>query len=200
MRAYILLDASGSMGSKWSATIESLNAYVRGLPKSTNIYIAAFDSGYSSEHRYDVVRNTTVKGFKDITVTEVKPSGGTPLFDSMAKLLDHAFTESPEQAYIVVVTDGEENTSRQYNKDVIKEKLARAEDRNWEVIFMGVEFANVEAQATSLGLGAAKVYNVSAINLNKEMAFMACNSTQYATKGTRTTLSAADKTRASASK
>lgn len=196
MRVYLLLDRSGSMGTQWNDTIGAINTYVENLDKSTNVYIAAFDSGYNGEVSYDVLRNTTAAGFQQLDAKETNPRGGTPLLDSMAKLLDHAFTESPEKAYIVVMTDGHENTSRTFSKQTITEKLARAEDRNWEVVFLGANFDNVTDQAKSVGLNMAKAYSISTSNLGAEMAHMASATTAYMNCGARTVFTDADRLRA----
>lgn len=196
MRVYILLDRSGSMQSQWADTLGAINVYAKELPSETNVYLATFDSGYNGDVSYDVIRNTTVTGFEPVTPAEISPRGGTPLLDSMARLLDTAFSESPEKAYIVIMTDGDENTSRKYTKEVIKEKLARAEDRNWEVVFLGANFERVTNQATSIGLGLNKSYNISTANLVDEMKFMAHNATAYATVGARTEFTTADRLRA----
>jgi uncharacterized protein with von Willebrand factor type A (vWA) domain len=184
------------MGSQWSDTIGALNAYVKELNGDTNVYIAAFDSGYNGDVSYLELRNTTAKGFKDLNESEARPRGGTPLLDSMARLLDKAFEESPEKAYIVVMTDGEENTSKKYTKEVIREKLARAEDRNWEVVFLGANFDRVVDQAKSIGIDYSKSYNISTNNLADEMKFMAINTGAYASSGLRTTFSDSDRARA----
>lgn len=200
MRVYILLDRSGSMQSQWSDTLGAINGYVEELDKNTNVYVAAFDSGYDSSLSYDVLRNTTAKGFKQLTQDDATPRGGTPLLDAMGKLLDHAFNEGPEQAYVVIMTDGEENTSRKLTRQVITEKLARAEDRKWEVVFLGANFDKVTEQARGLGMSFAKSYNISTDNLAAEMKFMATNTMAYADCGTRTEFTAADRTRATSKK
>lgn len=196
MRVYILLDRSGSMGTQWTDTLGAINAYVKELTGDTNVYLAAFDSGYNTDLSYSVLRNTTAKGFKALNESETQPRGGTPLFDAMARLIDTAFEESPEKAYIVVLTDGEENTSRKYTKEVIREKLARVEDRNWEVVFLGANFDQVTAQASAVGLPMAKAYSISTSNLADEMKFMATNTVAYASCGARTEFTAADRKRA----
>ncbi len=200
MRVYLLLDRSGSMGSQWTDTIGAINAYVKALDAETNVYLAAFDSGYSSDLSYTVVRNTTAKGFEAVSPTEITPRGGTPLFDAMGRTLDHAFKESPEKAYFVVMTDGEENTSRKFTKEVIAEKLARAEDRNWEVVFLGANFDGITSQAAAFGVGMAKAMNISTSNLGDEMKFMATNTMAYASCGARTEFTATDRSRATTAK
>lgn len=188
------------MYSQWSDTIGAINSYVEELAPETNVYIATFDSGYNGEISYDVLRNTTSQGFKRIDEEELSPRGGTPLLDAMARLLDHAFEESPEKAYIMVMTDGDENTSRKYTKQVIAEKLARAEDRNWEVVFMGANFDSVTEQAKSVGLSMAKAYSVDTKNLGSEMKFMASATQAYMDVGARTVFNDEDRLRAKAKK
>jgi len=196
MRVYLLLDRSGSMANQWTDTLGSINAYVTELTGDTNVYIAAFDSGYNNDVSYDVLRNTTVKAFKPISTSEVSPRGGTPLYDSAAKLLDHAFAEGSEKAYIIFMTDGYENTSKKFNQTAIKEKLARAEDRNWEVIFLGANFDKVTDQATAMGLDFSKSYNITTNNLKAEMQNLATATCSYAAVGARTVFTADDRLRA----
>lgn len=200
MRVYILLDRSGSMSTQWTDTLGAINAYVTELTGDTNVYIACFDSGYNNDVSYDVLRNTTVKGFKPLTTDDAMPRGGTPLFDSAARLLDHAFEEGSERAYIIFMTDGYENTSRKFNQTAIKEKIKRAEDRKWEVVFLGANFDKVTDQATAMGVKYDKSYNISTANLSEEMKFMATNTMAYATVGAATSITSNDRLRATTAK
>jgi uncharacterized protein with von Willebrand factor type A (vWA) domain len=200
MRVYILLDRSGSMSTQWNDTLGAINAYVTELAGDTNVYIACFDSGYNNDVSYDVLRNTTVNGFKPLTTADAQPRGGTPLYDSAARLLDHAFNESPERAYIIFMTDGYENTSKKFNQTAIKEKIARAEDRKWEVVFLGANFDKVTDQAVAMGVDFTKSYNISTSNLADEMKWMASNSMAYASVGAATTFTSADRARATKKK
>ena len=200
MRVYILLDRSGSMGSQWTDTLGAINAYVTELSGDTNVYIAAFDSGYNNDVSYDVLRNTTAKGFKKLTSDDAMPRGGTPLYDSAARLLDHAFDEGSERAYIIFMTDGYENTSRKFNQTAIKEKIKRAEDRKWEVVFLGANFDKVTDQAVAMGVDFNKSYNISTSNLGAEMKFMATNTVAYANHGTATAFTVGDRARATSAK
>lgn len=196
MKVYILLDRSGSMSSQWDDTIGAVNTYAKNLDKNTDVYIAAFDSGYNSDISYTTLRDSNAGLYEDIKPNEISPRGGTPLLDAMGRLLDTALSDNPEKAYIVIMTDGYENTSKKFSKQTISEKLARVEDRNWEVVFLGANFDRVTDQATSLGLGLNKTYNISTANLKDEMSFMAGQTVAYASCGIRTSFSDADRVRA----
>lgn len=200
MRVYILLDGSGSMAGQWSDTLGSINDYVSGLPTETDVYLAVFRSGYSMDNTYQVLRCEPAATFKPLTNEEVKPDGGTPLLDSMATILDTAFTDNSERAFIVVMTDGEENSSRRNNKQVIQEKLKRAEDRNWEVIFLGANFDSIHNQSAGLGLASTKSLNMAVGNYSQEMRNLSSHTTAYAVAGTRTNFTSEDVTRAAKKK
>jgi len=191
MRVYMLLDRSGSMSALMEEALGSINEYVKNLSASTNVVLASFD-----DTSYDIVRNTTANGWTDVKPNEVTPRGMTPLYDSAAKLLDLAFKENPEKAYFVVMTDGHENASREYTQAAIKAKLAKAEAKNWEVIFLGANFDAVTHVSTSLGLGLEKSINIVGGNLKFEMANLATSTMAYATAGTRTMYTQEDRTRA----
>jgi hypothetical protein len=46
MKAYILLDRSGSMASQWTDTLGAVNMYVTKLKKNYDVHFATFCSDY----------------------------------------------------------------------------------------------------------------------------------------------------------
>jgi hypothetical protein len=191
MRVFMLLDRSGSMASLMQEAIGSINGYVGKLVGDTKVVLAAFDN-----IDYTVIRNTTVKGWKDITAEEVSPRGSTPLYDSAARILHHAIDENDEKTYIVIMTDGEENMSRHFNQIAVKALLAEVEEKNWEVIFLGANFDKVAHQASAMGLGLEKTINFAKGNMAAEFNNLASYTTAYATAGTRSVFTDSDRVRA----
>lgn len=210
LSAYILLDRSGSMGgAKWETAIGSINNYVATLKKekvNAEITIAAFDSFMTqspveniskgmwtntiqvpsrtaTETHFELLRDKkSIKSFKKIEMDELHPRGGTPLYDSTAKMLNLADENNNEKTVILIMTDGEENTSTIYNITSIKDRIATCTHRGWEVIFLGAEF-NATNQAFSYGLGADKVMNSSLGGMNNNMRMYASASATYAKTG-----------------
>jgi hypothetical protein len=191
MRVFMLLDRSGSMSSLMSEAVGSINGYVGKLAGDTKVVLAAFDS-----IDYTVIRNTTVKGWKDIHAEEVSPRGSTPLYDSAVRLLHHAIDENDEKTYVVIMTDGEENMSRHYNQAAVKALLAEVEKKNWEVIFLGANFDKVAHTSAAMGLGLEKTINFAKGNMAQEFTNLASYTTAYATAGTRSVFTDSDRTRA----
>jgi len=191
MNVYILLDRSGSMETLWKEAIGSINGYVEKLPQTTNVVLAVFDS-----NEYNIIRNTTVKKWKDISTREVSPRGGTPLYDSAARLLWRAFDDNPERAVFVVMTDGFENASKNFNQSSVKQLIKEAEQKDWQVLFLGANFDLVGDQAKQVGLMDSKFMNIRAHNLQSTMDSLSTYSTAYATTGAAINLTSEDKLKA----
>lgn len=157
--SYILLDRTGSMSPIWVEALSSVNAYAANIAGEAGdvvpeITLAVFDA--QDGLQFDVLRRSVQpKDWQNVTDKEASPRGMTPLFDAVARLIAMAEADNPEKAVIVIMTDGEENSSREVTKAGVKAALERAEKRSWEVVFLGAEFANF-ADADAVGISARK--------------------------------------------
>jgi len=80
----------------------------------------------------------------------------TPLYDAMAKTIEHAIETAAgnPDVVIVVMTDGDENASREWNRAQVFAKVeAMKKERGWTFVFLG---ANQDSFATGGDLGVAK--------------------------------------------
>lgn len=205
LSAFILLDRSSSMsGPKWENAIASINQYVDGLIKNGakgNVTLASF-AGTSGLFGYAGIRSPGVPAFGKVeaTVTNsftvhrdkvalknwervesyiAQPNGSTPLYDATAELLNMAETNAAERTVIIIMTDGEENTSREYTLTAIRDRVKSVTTRGWEVVFLGAEF-NADQVAADYGLMKSKVINTSFRGLTAGMDYMADASIMYA--------------------
>lgn len=191
---YLLLDRSGSMESQWTEALGSINGYVANLPRNTRVMVATFDNV-----SYDVIRYTSVSEYRDITREDAYPRGGTPLFDSAARMMWRILDDKPERAIFVVMTDGEENSSSNFKQAGVKSLVKSLEDKKYEVIFLGANFDKVGDVATNFGLQSNKWTNISTRNLNHYMTgTMATSSVDYLNTGAGIFISEADKASAGA--
>ena len=170
MRAYILLDRSGSMMTLWNEAIGSINAYVKGLSARTKITADLFDTGtYGSADWYQRIRETTVNNWKDIGVAEYHPRGSTPLNDAAGRLLTEVLAAKDKKAVVIIMTDGFENASKEFTLAQVKELIKKVKDKGFEVIMLGADFKDVESQASNYGFAMDKTMNVSKENLAGSM-------------------------------
>jgi len=136
---FILLDRSGSMSSMWNEALGGINGYVSGL-RDAKVTLAIFDTV-----SYDVIRNTISENWVNVTSQEIQPRGGTPLLDAAGRILWSAIDSKADRAVIVVVTDGEENSSKKFNAKEIKELTNKVDNElDYEIVFLGANFDNVK--------------------------------------------------------
>ena len=188
IHSYILLDRTGSMSGIWDEALTSVNAYakqvatpdadeIKGGDVKTAVTLAVFD--HQNGLQFDVLRKGVAGGaWTDVTNDDASPRGMTPLFDAIGQVVSLAEKDAPEKAVIVIMTDGQENSSREVTKEGAKAALDRARARGWEVVFLGAEFANF-GDAQGVGMRADKTMAMSAGTMNQSMESLAKKSRAY---------------------
>jgi hypothetical protein len=169
----VILDESGSMQSCWDATITGYNEFVAGQASTQGageayLTLVKFDSPRVST----VYENVHVREVAPLTRATYTPNGGTNLMDAVGYTLNRINTflnslaaQERPGVLIQIITDGEENASRNYHGETIRAMVRRAEtEGDWTFQFLG---ANVDAFAmgASLGMNAANsaAYNTASM-------------------------------------
>ena len=136
-----ILDKSGSMGGQEENTISSFNEYLEKEKKNkyeTNITTVLFSDSYSILHdRVDV------KKMKKLTNKEYFVGGCTALYDALGNTIHSFEHKDTDKVLYIIITDGYENASREYNKDNIKELIKG--QNNSEFIFVGADIDSYSA-------------------------------------------------------
>ena len=146
-----ILDRSGSMSGLESDTIGGFNAMLEKQKKEAGecrITTVLFDSQYELLHdRVDIDK------VKPITEKDYFVRGSTALLDAMGKTMhkiERVQQCEPSRVLMVIITDGEENSSREYQLETIKMKVKFLKEKSWEFIFLG---ANMDAVTTAGHMG-----------------------------------------------
>lgn len=189
VQSYVLLDRTGSMSDIWQEALSSVNAYaesfaadapgaeIEGDDIRTAVTVAVFD--YQDGMQFDILRNKAdPAGWTRVTDGEASPRGMTPLFDAIGKIVAHAEADNPDKAVIVIMTDGLENSSREFTREGAKAALDRAEARGWEVVFLGAEFAGF-SDAEAVGVEASKRMAVGQGRMTESMDSLAQKARAY---------------------
>jgi len=162
-----VLDRSGSMSSIIGDAIGGFNAFLKGQKEvegEANMTVALFDSEY--DLLYD---NININEVNDLDSSTYVPRGSTSLHDAIgrtintigARLRSTPEEDRPENVIVAILTDGDENTSREFDASKIKEMIGHQESKyNWKFLYLA---ANQDAFAVGSGMG----FNIgNSINFN----------------------------------
>jgi uncharacterized protein YegL len=173
---FFVLDKSGSMTTVRDATISGFNEYIKTLKNDGNKYkmtLSLFDTKYDS-----VYEDKSLEDVKDLDSTTYRPDGMTALYDAVCKTLNEK-SQVKGKNLVVIMTDGEENSSVEYTEREMKKLIEELEKKgNWTFVFLG---ANQDAWATAQKFGMSSVNNVVNYNNTSVGAQAAFRSTAKAT-------------------
>jgi uncharacterized protein YegL len=154
-----ILDKSGSMSGLEKDTIGGYNSMLakqQAVDGECHITTVLFDNGYELLHdRIDL------KAVSPITEREYQVGGSTALLDAIGRTIhkignaqrNTADDYRAEKVIFVIITDGEENASREYSAEKVKAQIERQKTKyGWEFIFLG---ANIDAVETAGHFGIA---------------------------------------------
>lgn len=164
-KAYValLLDRTGSMNTNKTETIAAVNSYIEGLQKKFKglFTLTQFDTDpQTNAPAIDLVQdNVKIKDAKLLTEATYEPRGMTPLLDAIGTTLGKIKTKGFENVIFVIVTDGQENDSREY-KDVkvIRKMLEKKRKKGWQVMYIGAD-VDAFAEGRNLGIAAGQTLN-----------------------------------------
>lgn len=162
-----IIDKSGSMMSVKNDAIGGFNKSIeeqKALPGDARATVVFFDTEVDVRHD-----RAPLADVKPITDETYRPGGMTALFDAIGITLDNK--EFNSKGIVVVITDGEENSSTEHKIENIREIIKEYEKRGWEFHYLGAHvnafeeghnygFRNV-AQVAHSGNGILAAYSMS---------------------------------------
>ena len=183
---FILLDRSGSMEDLWTEALNSVNAYVKKLADDkvdTGVTLATFDKD-GEQFKFEIIRERIIPStWKPVSAEDATPRGMTPLNDAIGRIVTLAKAGFSGTLYdklaLIIMTDGLENASREYNHKAAKALLDDCRAKNWQVIFLGANFDNA-VQAEAYGNVSAQSMTVGTARLSAAMSATAEKRRAYA--------------------
>jgi uncharacterized protein with von Willebrand factor type A (vWA) domain len=191
MKHYILVDRSGSMTTRWAEVMQGVKVYLEQVADGDTITFALFDSPLSAMH-LDVLSENT-KASEVALPTENMARGMTPLYDAMGSAYD-AFA-GEERGVLLVVTDGNENSSREHTNKTVAALREEAEARGIETIFIGADFKDF-SDAEAVGVRVGTTMTIADGRYGEAFRSLGVRTSQYSATGVQAQLDVTDKERA----
>lgn len=187
----VILDRSGSMGGREKDTVNGVNTFLDGqkkLKEPASLAMVRFDTEAIERFR----PMADLRLVTPLTLDEYKPRGGTPLLDAVGQTivqLDKDWTEEKaDRAIVVIVTDGEENSSKEYSKEKIKEMItARQNSGKWAFIYLGADVDSF-AEAMKYGISVSNTANFKKSLRGMEVMYAATSETVSRMRSTGSTV------------
>lgn len=161
----ILLDRTGSMQSVKDDTIGGFNSYLDGLDE-TNLLVRAVQ--FDDQSRDQIFDFCEPENATRLTAETYQPRANTPLFDAIGETIREMRARSKSQkVMIVVLTDGQENASKEFTYDSVRALMKEAEERDkWTFAFIA-QGLSAKQQAGSLCMGMNAASNIKTVAHDK---------------------------------
>lgn len=190
IRVALLIDASGSMASKIADTLGGFKTFIDRLKADTETDYRVTVTLFNTETTL-LFNNVPLAELPELTVENYQCLGGTALLDAagatmrtVAKAIqtkDNRY--GTDSVLFAIFTDGEENSSRKFNRDEIKQMIGRREESgNWTFAYIGSE-KNTFLDAQSIGISIGSTLHYSSADVAGAFSNLTASATAYSASG-----------------
>lgn len=177
LKTYIvnILDRSGSMGRIRDLTISTYNENVQNIKNNigdTEVLVSLVLFNNSVEPK---LWNKSINELKEITREDYIPNDWTRLNDAIGYSIDRLLAEAEDindenvSVLMCITTDGEENKSKEYSREHIKEKIQKLQETGrWTFTYMGVKTGAIREVSDIVNLYSICTGNVNLFENNVE--------------------------------
>lgn len=197
----LVIDRSGSMMSIRESAQEAINKFFREQANQTGrrtIRVAQFNGQYESVHGSTEAHRCPVY--------ELRPGGSTALFDAIGRgliefgeeLAALSEVQRPSTVIFAIMTDGWENSSKEFNREQIRTLIGQQErDYDWQILYLGAN-QDAIAEGASLGVRASQsmTYAASPAGMSATMDSLDSYVASSVSSGTRGSFTNEDRERA----
>jgi len=142
--ATLILDASGSMQPQLQDTRGSIISFIRDqksiVGDECTLRVIAFSNNWVELY------NGPVNEAHELAIANAyRPSGGTALLDTVGQAIDDNGKDfrdngTYDNVLLTIITDGQENASKEYTAAQVKEKVQhQTEKYGWVITYIGAE-------------------------------------------------------------
>ena len=166
----VILDRTGSMQDIRDDVVGGFNAFLaeqQTAPGPTTFTLVQFDS----QDPYEVLHAARdIAHVTPLTLEQYVPRASTPLYDAMGRGivdLEATLAKMPEddrasKVIFVVVTDGAENASREFDRAAVMKLIEAKKAAGWDFVFLSADMSSFDdAGAMGIDHGARLAFSKS---------------------------------------
>lgn len=178
----VVIDRSGSMGMVATDAIGGYNQWLsdqQALPGEANLTLTLFD------HEHNTRTTCRLQDATPLDAEQYVPRGSTALNDAMGRALARLEAKNPAKAILVVLTDGQENASKEFTHQQVKDMVGRAQAKGWQIVYLSADI-NGFLHGMQYGVQAANTLQVAAsgAGMRAAMGSASQSNTSYRNGGT----------------
>lgn len=165
----LVIDRSGSMVSIRPDMEGGVNQFLndqKQVPGDARVTVVMFDTVYEIPFAGVPIRT--------VGQVHIQPRGNTALLDAMGRAIsdtaERVKAQPADKVIVIIVTDGQENSSREFSKDQVQKLIAERPD--WQFLFLGEDMSTI---AESHKLGVAPVNTINFVKSAKSTHTMYSN-------------------------
>jgi uncharacterized protein with von Willebrand factor type A (vWA) domain len=152
-----VIDKSGSMDCVKDDVIGGFNNFIdeqKKLKDIANLTLTLFDTNYEI-----INKSKDIKTIDKLDNKTYCPGGCTALLDAVGKSIDEVSKgieldkkgKVKQKILMVIATDGQENSSKEYKKQQIVDKIKEKKEQGWEFVFLGAN-ETAFSEANNIGM------------------------------------------------
>ena len=183
---FLLLDMTSSMGRNKEGAMDACNEFIEGLGENQQhgtqtdavFTLGVFNSNIDLER---VAREVPVEKAPKIDHEHYQPAGATPLYDAIGQSIE-LLESYVGPVMLVIQTDGEENSSQEFTRQDIVERVAEKTALGWQFVYLGCDIDAME-QGGDIGIPSGNTMSYISVNAKAAFADLATSTAQYLQQG-----------------
>lgn len=149
LKIVIVLDESGSMGSIRHNILKSINDLIteqqQNFSRSATLTLIKFNDNINR-----IIMNKPITKVNKLDYEDYTPNGSTALYDAIGEAINEFKFDN--DVLMIIVTDGQENASKKYNKSQVNALIDNKKlNNNWSYVYLSSDL-NTEIQGNNIGL------------------------------------------------
>ena len=153
----VVVDESSSMHSRTDEVKDGFADMLteqRKQPGTATMTIVKF----ASDVPVPLIAGQDIIDIKPMIMDSYRPNGMTALYDAIGFSITDTSTQiklkeiEPDNVLVVILTDGQENASREFDSEAIQKLVQSKKDESWDFMFIGADEETLQAQTRSINV------------------------------------------------